>query len=105
MDTAGEDGSCPFSGSAVPMSSGRLLHEPLWAAGGDITGVYLCPFPGRAVHKERVKAHEMLDVLLSYVQPTVGTRRVLDGSFVRRQRGDLPDVSWGLGVVLSHWRV
>lgn len=42
---------------------------------------------------------------VEYVQPAVGTRRVLDGSFMRKQRGVSPDVSWGPVVVLSHSRV
>ena len=65
MNTAGEDGPGPSSGSAVPLSSGWLLREPPWAAGENVTGVYLCPLPGRAVQQRTVKAEEMLDVLLS----------------------------------------
>lgn len=55
-NTAGEDGPGASSGSAVPMSSGWLLHEPPRAAAGNMTGVDLCPLPGRAAQQRGVEA-------------------------------------------------
>lgn len=102
MNTAGEDGPSVSSGSAVLMSSGWLLDEPPRAAARNVTGVDLCPLPGRAAQQRGVEAREMLDVLWSVPVEGAG------GEFCREQRGNSSDVSWGLGVALSfcfgHWR-
>lgn len=71
MNLAGEEGPGPSSGSAEPTLSGWLLQETPWAAAGSATGV----------QQRRVKAQEVMDVLLTMSSPPQECEECWKGGF------------------------